>query len=66
MIRKQVEGGSVLELFTDPDWSGNRGTPKSVSACIVAWDGMVMHASSRTQLQKSTLQGLSWVFWGLM
>ena len=48
IVRKQ-QGSSVLEVFTDSDWAGCRRTRRSVSACVIAWDSMVLHSSSRTQ-----------------
>ena len=48
IVRKQ-QGSSLLEVFTDSDWAGCRRTRRSVSACVIAWDSVVLHSSSRTQ-----------------
>ena len=40
---------SILECFSDADWSGNRQTRKSVSAAVVLWDSMTIYSHSKTQ-----------------
>ncbi|CAE7237703.1 GIP [Symbiodinium sp. CCMP2592] len=40
---------SILEMFSDSDWSGDKKTRKSVSACCILWDGQLLHSSSQTQ-----------------
>ena len=40
---------SVLEMFSDSDWSGDKRTRRSVSACCVVWDGQLLYSSSHTQ-----------------
>ena len=40
---------SALEMFSDSDWSGDKKTRRSVSACCVVWDGQLLHSNSHTQ-----------------
>ena len=40
---------SILEIFSDADWSGNKRTRKSVSSAIIAWNSNVLYSHSKTQ-----------------
>ena len=43
------EKTSTLEMFSDSDWSGDKKTRKSVSACCILWDQQLLYSSSHTQ-----------------
>ena len=40
---------SLLEVFSDAEWSGNKKTRKSVSSAIIAWNSNVLYSHSQTQ-----------------
>ena len=45
----ETSDGIVLELFSDSDWAAHKATRRSVSACMIFFQGCMLHASSRTQ-----------------
>ena len=45
----ETPDGIVLELFSDSDWAAHKATRRSVSACMIFFQGCMLHASSRTQ-----------------
>ena len=49
IVRQGIPDGSVLEIFSDADWSGCKKTRRSVSSAVIALDAMVLFSSSRTQ-----------------
>ena len=45
----ETSDGIVLELFSESDWAAHKATRRSVSACMIFFQGCMLHASSRTQ-----------------
>ena len=40
---------TVLEAYSDSDWSGCKKSRRSTSSSVLFWSGMLLHSSSRTQ-----------------
>ena len=50
---------SLLEVFSDADWSGNKKTRERVSSAIIAWNSNVLYSHSKTQKNISLSSGES-------
>ena len=48
-LQVQNRACSILTVFTENDWVGDRPTRKSVSSWVIALDGFLISAGARTQ-----------------
>ena len=45
----ETSDGIFCDLFSDSDWAAHQATGRSVSACMILFQGYMLDASSRTQ-----------------